>query len=127
MTVRGVRGATVAAEDQADAILSATRELIEALLQANPEMKSQDIASVVFTVTQDLSAAYPAAAARQAGWGDVPLICAREIPVPGGLPRCIRLLIHWNTAIPQAEIRHIYLKEAVGLRPDLQPGAANRS
>ena len=127
MTVRGVRGATVAAEDQADAILSATRELLEALLQANPEMQTQDIASVIFTVTQDLSAVYPAAAARQAGWGDVPLICAREIPVPGGLPRCIRLLIHWNTAIPQAEIRHVYLKEAAGLRPDLQPGAANRS
>jgi len=101
--------------------------LIEALLQANPEMHTQDIASVLFTVTQDLSAAYPAAAARQADWSDVPLICAREIPVPGGLPRCIRLLIHWNTATPQAEIRHVYLREAVSLRPDLQTGTANRS
>lgn len=120
MPVRGIRGATTAKTDQPAAIAEATRELLNAILSANPGMLPQDLASALFTVTDDLSAAYPAAAARELGWTDVPLICAREIPVPGGLPRCIRVLLHWNTELPQSAIHHVYLGEATALRPDLQ-------
>lgn len=119
MPVRGVRGATTAEADQPEAINDATLELLRAILKANPEMLPDDLASVLFTVTGDLGAAYPAAAARELGWTDVPLICAREIPVPGGLPRCIRVLLHWNTNLPQSAIRHVYLGAAAALRPDL--------
>jgi chorismate mutase len=116
---RGVRGASVAAADTSPAILAATRELLLAIEEANPTMRPQDLASVIFTVTDDLTADYPARAARQLGWMDVPLLCAREIPVPGELPFCIRVLAHWNTDLPQAEVNHVYLKEAIQLRPDL--------
>lgn len=119
MPVRGVRGATTAAEDTPEAILAATRELLQAILKANPEIQPADIASVLFTVTEDLNSAYPALAARQLGWNEVPLVCAREIPVPGSLPRCIRILLHWNTHLPQSAIQHVYLSEAKKLRPDL--------
>ena len=119
MCVRGVRGATVAAEDTPEAVLSATGELLEAMLKANPEMRLEDLASAWFTVTGDLRSAYPARAAREIGWGQVPLMCAQEIPVPGSLPRCIRVLIHWNTRLSQGAIRHVYLGEAAKLRPDL--------
>lgn len=118
MPLRGVRGATVADEDRPEAILSATQELLQAILEANPEIRIPDIASALFTLSEDLSSAYPARAARQMGWHQVPLMCAREIPVPGGLPRCIRLLIHWNTDLPQSAIRHVYLGAAAKLRPD---------
>ncbi len=119
MTVRGVRGAIVAEVDQADTILSATRALLAAILEANPTMKTEHLASALFTVTEDLGAAYPAQAAREMGWNHVPLICSREIPVPGGLPRCIRVLLLWNTELPQNAIRHVYLGAAAELRPDL--------
>jgi chorismate mutase len=119
MPVRGVRGATVATENRAEAILLATRDLLEALLTANPDLRVEDLASAFFTVTDDLDAAYPAAAARQVGWDAVPLICAREIPVPGSLPLCIRVLLHWNVDLSQGEIHHVYLGAAAGLRPDL--------
>ena len=119
MAVRGVRGATVAGQDEEGAILAATRELLEALLQANPAMQVEELASAFFTVTGDLTAAHPAKAARQMGWTQVPLMCALEIPVPGSLPRCIRVLLHWNTSLAQSEIRHVYLGAAASLRPDL--------
>jgi chorismate mutase len=119
MPVRGIRGATIAQSDQAEAILSATRELLGAIQDANPSLNPTDIASVIFTATDDLSAAYPAKSARQLGWTDTPLLCAREIPVPGSLQRCVRVLLHWNTDIPQSAIRHVYLGEAAKLRPDL--------
>lgn len=119
MPMHGVRGATTVDEDLAEQIIPATRELLEAILAANAGMQTEDIASVIFTVTEDIAAAFPALAARQMGWGSVPMMCAREIPVPGSLPRCIRVLLHWNTQIPQCDIRHIYLREAVKLRPDL--------
>ncbi len=119
MPVRGVRGATVVGEDSSDAILMAGRELLGALLKANPTLTADQIASALFTVTDDLGAAYPAAAARQLGWTDVPLICAREIPVPGSLKRCIRVLLHWNTDLPQSAVQHVYLGDAASLRPDL--------
>jgi chorismate mutase len=125
MPVRGIRGATVAPKDQAEVILSASRELIQAILEANPTLALQDIASATFTLTDDLTAVYPAKAARQLGWTNVPLMCACEIPVPGSLRRCIRVLIHWNTDLPQSAIRHVFLGDAQKLRPDLNIAALN--
>lgn len=119
MPVRGIRGATTVAVDQADLILDATRELLEAILKANQGMTPEDIGSAIFTVTQDLVSTFPAQAARQMGWHLVPMMCSREIPVPGSLPRTIRVLVHWNTAIPQHQVVHVYLRDAVKLRPDL--------
>jgi chorismate mutase len=126
MPIRGVRGATVASRDEPEAILSATRELLEAIQAANPLMQVAELASAFFTVTSDLTAVYPAKAARQLGWEQVPLMCALEIPVPESLPRCIRVLLHWNTDLPQAAIRHIYLGAAASLRPDLAQEVQNR-
>lgn len=119
MTVRGVRGATTVIKDTEDTVLSATRELLEEILASNPELKTDDLASVLFTTTEDIASVYPARAARQLGWEEVPLICACEIPVEDSLPLCIRVLIHWNTEKAQSEIRHVYLGEAIRLRPDL--------
>ena len=119
MPVQGIRGATVAGENQPDSILAATRELLNAILEANPTLRVSDLASLIITVTGDLNAAYPAQAARQLGWTRVPMMCMQEIPVPGGLPCCIRVLLHWNTELPQDSIRHIYLGAASNLRPDL--------
>jgi chorismate mutase len=119
MNVRGVRGAITVPADQPDLILEATRELLEAILKANQGMDPEDIASVFFTATQDLVSTFPAQGARQMGWGLVPMICAVEIPVPGSLPRVIRVLLHWNTDCEQSDITHVYLREAVRLRPDL--------
>ncbi len=119
MPLRGIRGATVASQDQAEAVLEATRELLEAIQSANSQLKPRDIASAIFTVTEDIQSAYPAKAARQLGWSEVPLMCAREIPVPGSLCLCIRVLVHWNTDLPQEAIRPVYLGAAAALRPDL--------
>ena len=119
MPVRGVRGATVVDNDNAQEIIAATNELLSAILDANPTLQTADLASAFFTVTDDLGSAYPARAARELGWVDVPLMCAREIPVPGGLERCIRVLLHWNTGLPQETIHHVYLGAAANLRPDL--------
>ena len=90
MPVRGIRGATVVCNNNPDQILSATRELLEEILKENPNLDPIDIASVIFTVTDDLCSAYPARAAREMGWDRVPLLCTKEIDVPGGLKRCIR-------------------------------------
>lgn len=119
MPTRGIRGATTVATDQPDLILAATRELLEAILEANPGMTPEDIASAFFTVTDDLRSIFPAQAAREMGWSQVPMMCACEIPVPGSLPRVIRVMVHWNTERAQHEIVHVYLREAVKLRPDL--------
>jgi len=105
--------------DQAEEILAATRELLLAILEANPALQADEIASAFFTVTEDLCSAFPAEAARQLGWRAVPMLCSQEIPVPGSLGRCIRVLLHWNTEIPPSEIRHVYLGKAARLRPDL--------
>lgn len=121
MPVRGIRGATIACKDEQEAILSATQELLTAILEANPSLNSEDIASAFFTVSDDIRSTYPAKAARETnGWHQVPMLCAREIPVPGGPKHCIRVLIHWNTDLPQNKIRHVYLGEAAYLRPDLE-------
>lgn len=119
MPVRGVRGATVVDNDLAQEVIGATEELLAAILDANPTLQTADLASTLFSVTDDLASAYPAKAARQLGWSDVPLMCAREIPVPGGLAKCIRVLLHWNTDLPQDSIHHVYLGKASSLRPDL--------
>ena len=119
MSLRGVRGAITVERDQPEEILAATGELLLAILQANPTLEPGDLASAIFTVTGDLCSVYPAKAARQMGWTEVPLMCALEIPVPGGLPRCIRVLLHWNTDLPQQSIHPVYLRKAASLRPDL--------
>ena len=119
MPTRGIRGATTVAADQPDLILEATRELLEAILKENEGMKPEDVGSAIFTVTEDLASTFPAQAARQMGWSMVPMMCAREIPVPGSLRKVIRVLVHWNTDVPQSEIKHVYLRDAVKLRPDL--------
>jgi chorismate mutase len=119
MPIRGIRGATNVTADEPELILQATRELLEEILLENEGMQPEDIASAIFTVTDDLVSTFPAQAARQMGWDLVPMICAREIPVPGSLPCVIRVLVHWNTELPQSEIKHVYLRDAVKLRPDL--------
>lgn len=119
MSVRGIRGATVVECDEPTAIWVATRELLTAILAANPSLNTVDLASVWFTATPDLKSAYPAAAARQMGWTDVPLMCVQELDVPGSLARCIQVLLHWNTEQPQEFVRHVFLGEAATLRPDL--------
>jgi len=119
MTIRGIRGAITVSADQPDLILQATRALLEAILDENPGMRPEDVASTIFTVTDDLASTFPAQAARQMGWDLVPMLCGREIPVPNSLPRVIRVLVHWNTELPQSEIKHVYLHDAVKLRPDL--------
>ena len=114
---RGVRGATTVKVNEAEAIVTATRELLETIVRLN-DMRPDDIASAYFTTTADLNATYPALAARQIGWLDTALLCGHEMNVPDGLPMCIRVLIHWNTARHPKEIRHVYLREAKSLRPD---------
>jgi len=116
--MRGVRGATTCRANAEEDILSATLELLQALVRANG-IAAQDVASAVFTVTPDLDAAFPAKAARDLGWVNVPLMCAQEIPVPTGISKCIRVLLHWNTDKTQDEIVHVYLQGAESLRPDL--------
>ncbi len=117
MVLRGIRGATTAPDNTREAILGATRELLDALARAN-DLEVADIASIYFTTTPDLDASFPAAAVRSLGWKDVATLDALASPVVDDVPRCIRVLIHWNTSRGQAEIRHIYLHGARGLRPD---------
>ena len=119
MSIRGIRGATTVSADQPDLILQATRELLEEMLEENKGMRPEDVASAIFTVTDDLVSTFPAQAAREMGWSLVPMLCAREIPVPNSLARVIRVLVHWNTDVSQSEITHVYLRDAVKLRPDL--------
>ena len=118
MLCRGVRGATTADENSKDAILTATRQLLALMIRING-IEPDHVASAVFSLTRDLDAEFPALAARQLGWLDVPLLCTYEVDVPGSLRRCVRVLIHWNTDKAQNEIRHIYVKDAERLRPDL--------
>jgi chorismate mutase len=114
---RGVRGATTATANSAEAIVAATRELLEQIVSANG-LDPQDIASILFNMTPDLNAEHPAMAARLMGWVEVPLLCAQEIDRPGSLPRTIRVLLLWNTSLPQHAIQHVYISGAEALRPD---------
>jgi len=118
MAVRGVRGATTVEDNDADRILAATTTLLLEMVTMN-EIRAEDIGAVYFTATQDLDAAFPAKAARDLGWTQVPLLDAVQIPVPGSLPRCIRVLLLWNTERAQEEIIHVYQGAACSLRPDL--------
>lgn len=118
MPCRGVRGATTVASNNREEILTATRQLLALMIRLNG-IESRDVASAVFSTTRDLDAEFPALAARQLGWLDVPLMCGHEMSVPGSLPLCIRILLHWNTDKEQSEIEHVYVREANRLRPDL--------
>jgi chorismate mutase len=120
MAIRGIRGATVVTKDDSEEILSQTQQLLAAIIEANPGLNPGDIESALFSVTSDLSAAFPAKAARCLGWNLVPMMCFQEIPVKGSLPLCIRVLIHWNTDLTQDQVRHVYIGEAKTLRPDLE-------
>ena len=118
MTVcRGVRGATTVAADDREEVLRATRELLALMIHLNG-IEPVDVASANFTTTHDISSVFPALAARQLGWLDVPLLCGNEMHVEGALTHCIRILIHWNTDREQQAIKHVYLREAKSLRPD---------
>jgi chorismate mutase len=118
MKLRALRGAITVEENEADAILSATEELVRELMERN-SLEAEQMVSCIFTCTDDLDAEFPAVAARRLGLSSVPLLCTREIRVPGALPRVIRLLLHCY-ADPASEPRHVYLREAESLRRDLQ-------
>jgi len=120
---RGVRGATTVEHNTAAEILQATEELLTIMIDANG-IEPEDVASVFFTTTPDLNAEYPALAARKVGWTDSALLCGHEMSVPRGLPMCIRILCHWNTPKSLREIKHIYIKNAVNLRPDRSADSA---
>ncbi|MFM7072615.1 MAG: chorismate mutase [Planctomycetota bacterium] len=118
MHCRGVRGATTVSADTRDEVLAATRQLLALMIRLN-DIRPEDVGSAIFSTTEDINAEFPALAARQLGWNDVPLLCTHELNVPGSLPLCIRVLVMWNTPRSQADIRHVYIKGAVRLRPDL--------
>ncbi len=117
MYCRGIRGATTTDANTREAILEATRDLLERLIKAN-DLHADDIASVIFSTTPDLNAEFPAVAARDLGWRDTALFCTHEMAVPGSLSRCIRVLIHWNTTRRANEVVHVYMREARNLRPE---------
>jgi chorismate mutase len=117
--VRGIRGATTVDADEPELILQATRELLEEMLAANEIDDFEVIAAIFFTTTPDLHSTFPAEAARELGMNMVPLICNQEIPVPNRLPRCVRVMMQVNTRKAQGEMKHVYLREARSLRPDL--------
>ncbi len=118
--VRALRGATTVDEDTSDAIHERVQALLREMLARNG-VDHDDLISIVFTATDDVHAEFPAAAARAIGLGDVPLLCARELDITGGTPRCIRVLMHLTTERARDELRHVYLEGARGLRDDL-PG-----
>ena len=118
MPVRGIRGAINIATNAKEEILSKSRELLEAILKAN-KIEADDIACAIFTLTPDLNADFPAYAARQLGWRDVPLMCARELDVPAAMEKVIRVLLLVNSDTPSSKIKHQYLGDTPKLRPDL--------
>ncbi len=118
MAVRGIRGATTIEENTKEEIIIKTSELLKSIIESN-KLLQEDIISVIFTVTDDVSAEFPAVAARELGWTAISLLCTREMPVPGSLQSCIRVLMHVNSDKKQNEMSSIYLHEAKKLRPDL--------
>ncbi|GLW30921.1 chorismate mutase [Actinoplanes regularis] len=116
--LRAIRGAIQIDRDQPELVHEATRKLFRTLMEWNG-LAADQLVSLFFTMTPDLRSAFPAAAVREAGVGDVPMMCATEVAVPGALPRVIRLMAHVETALDRAEIRHPYLTGAAQLRPDL--------
>lgn len=123
MMVRGVRGATTVEANSVEAILEASRELLTAMIRAN-EIDTDSVASAFFTTTPDLNAEFPAVAARNMGWTHVALLCGHEMNKPGALPMCLRILLHVNTNKPTKDVKHVYLRGARVLRPDIDPTAA---
>ncbi len=119
MRVRGIRGAVQVEANTPEAILDAARRLVTEMVRANG-VEPDDVAAVIFTCTSDLNATFPAEAARALGWDRVPLLCSREMEVPGSLPRVLRVLMLVNTTLAQDEVVHVYLGEAERLRPDLR-------
>lgn len=119
MAIRGIRGATTVETDAAGAVLEATRELLQAILDRNAILEFDAIVSAVFTTTPDLTSTFPAEAARAIGMLHVPLLCASEIAVPGAMPMCVRVLLHVETTRSPREIVHVYLRDATRLRPDV--------
>ncbi len=117
MACRGVRGATTAEGNTEEEILKATRQLLALMIRQNG-IREEDVASAIFTTTEDLDAEFPALAARQLGWFNAAMVCVHELDVPGSLRCCIRILLHWNTEKPANQIIHVYIKEAARLRPD---------
>ena len=115
MYCRGIRGATTVENNSREEILSATNELLLLLIQKN-DLKKENIASAIFSLTEDLDAEFPAVAARKLGWTETALMCSREIPVPNSLKKCIRVLIHVNTDQSAEEIQHVYIRGAIHLR-----------
>lgn len=118
MFCRGVRGATTVENDTREEILAATRQLLALMIRING-IEAGDVGSAIFTTTTDLNAEFPAVAARQLGWLDIALLCTHELDVPGSLRKCIRVLVNWNTEKTASEIQHVYIRDAVRLRPDL--------
>ncbi|MGP3955170.1 chorismate mutase [Nonomuraea sp. 3N208] len=116
--VRAIRGAIQVDANDRDSIVAGTTELVSAIMERN-ELTTDDVISVLFTATPDLTAEFPALAARKLGFHEVPLICCTEIDVPGALPRVVRLMAHVETDRPRAEIQHVYLRGAVALRQDI--------
>jgi chorismate mutase len=123
--VRGIRGAVTVAENSRTAIITATEQLLN-LIAGENEIDSEDIVSIIFSVTADLDAVFPAEAARRLGWSMAPLMCTTEIPVSGAMEKCVRVLMHAYTKRGQSEVRHVYLGEAAKLRPDLSSGSAEK-
>ena len=117
MAVRGIRGAIDVQHNQSGEILAAVTRLLREIVAAN-SFQPEEVAAVYFTATPDLDAVYPARAAREMGWVDVPLMCAQEMHVPGSLEKCIRVLLLWNTEVSPSQVRHVYLGKAAALRPD---------
>ena len=117
MICRGVRGATTVEQTDRESVLVATRELLATMIRLNG-IERTDVASAIFTTTTDITSVFPATAARQLGWLDVPLMCGHEMTVEGSLQKCIRIMLHWNTDKAQDQIQHIYLHGAKVLRPD---------
>ena len=120
MPVRGIRGAIDAARNSRKEILSKSRTLLEALIREN-RLRPEQVAAAIFSLTPDLNAEFPAIAARQLGWSEVPLMCCQELAIPGGMKRVIRVLLLVNTGSPASKIRHQYLGLTPSLRPDLNP------
>ncbi len=118
MPVCGVRGAVQASSNSTEAIRTATQDLLRTMVTAN-DLVEEQIISIFFTTTVELTAAYPAAAARDLGWTDVPLLGAQEMDVPNQLPRVIRVLMHIESGRTRPQIRHVYLGDTIALRPDL--------
>jgi len=119
MAVRGIRGAITASENEPAAIVAATTRLLREIVARNG-VRVDDIGAIFFTTTPDLTAEFPAAAARELGWQEVPLLCGHEMSVPGRLGKCVRVMMLVNVDVAQTKIRHVYLDGATSLRPDLE-------